>query len=52
LKAVRRMDKNYFGIRGKVNDPCQYNLLDCQELEISRLQSSEIAEIKVDISEI
>ncbi|CAG8525225.1 8951_t:CDS:2, partial [Funneliformis caledonium] len=32
----------------EVNDPCQYNSLDCQELEVSRLHSSEIAEIKVD----
>ncbi|RIA95063.1 hypothetical protein C1645_803208 [Glomus cerebriforme] len=40
------------GIRGKVNDPYQYGLLDCKELETSRLLSPEISEIKAGIKEI
>ena len=39
-------------VQGKLEDPYNYNLLDCVELETQRLHSSEISEIKKDIKEI
>ncbi|GBB90250.1 hypothetical protein RclHR1_17130002 [Rhizophagus clarus] len=49
LDVVRKMEYKYLGIRGKVNDPYHYGLLDCKELETSRLISPEISEIKAGI---
>ena len=39
-------------MQGKLEDPYNYDLLDCVELETLCLHSSEISEIKKDVKEI
>ncbi len=46
LDVVRIIESKYPGIHDKVNNPYQYGLLDCIELETYQLHNLEISEVK------
>ena len=52
LETAKKMEEKYKSMQGKLEDPYNYDLLDCAELETLRLHSSEIPEIKKDVKEI
>ncbi|RHZ65097.1 hypothetical protein Glove_319g197 [Diversispora epigaea] len=52
LDLVRKMENQYKAMRGKINAPIYYSLLDCQQLETSQLMSIEMSSVKSNITKI